>query len=58
VCYNPIFQLETRIQELNGVIGELDKELKEFYPKLKAAKGSSQNYYKQRVMMLMRKRKM
>lgn len=51
-------QLEARIQELNDVIGGIDKELKEFYPKLKSAKGSSQSYFKQRVMMLMRKRKM
>jgi len=51
-------KLETRVQELNGVIAGLDTELKEYYPKLKKAKGSQQNYLKQRVLMLMKKRKM
>lgn len=51
-------KLEARIQELNGVIGGIDNELKEQYPKLKKAKGSQANYLKQRVLMLMKKRKM
>jgi len=50
--------MEARIQELNGIIGGIDNELKDQYPKLKKAKGSQQNYYKQRVLNLMKKRKM
>jgi len=52
------FQLEARIQELNGIIAGIDKDLQEFYPKLKKAKGTQQSYLKQRVLMLMKKRKM
>jgi len=51
-------KLEVRIQEINGNIANIDKDLREQYPKLKAAKGSQQNYYKQRVLTLMKKRKM
>ena len=51
-------QLETRIQEVNGVVNGIDKELRELYPKMKAAKGSSQSFYKQRILNLMKKRKM
>jgi len=51
-------KLEARIQELNGIIAGIDKDLQEFYPKLKKAKGTQQSYLKQRVLMLMKKRKM
>jgi charged multivesicular body protein 5 len=51
-------KLEARVQELNGIIANIDSELKEQYPKLKKAKGSQQNYYKQKVLTLMKKRKM
>mmetsp|Transcript_49650 Transcript_49650/g.68939 ORF Transcript_49650/g.68939 Transcript_49650/m.68939 type:complete len:93 (-) Transcript_49650:72-350(-) len=51
-------KLEGRIQELKGVVDGIDNQLKEEYPKLKKAKGSQQNYLKQRVLMLMKKRKM
>jgi charged multivesicular body protein 5 len=51
-------KLEARVQEINGTIATIDTELKEQYPKLKKAKGSQQNYYKQKVLTLMKKRKM
>jgi charged multivesicular body protein 5 len=51
-------KLEARVQELNANITNIDNELKEQYPKLKKAKGSQQHYYKQKVLTLMKKRKM
>jgi len=50
--------MEARIQELNGIIQNIDNDLKEQYPKLKKAKGTQQGYMKQRVLNLMKKRKM
>jgi charged multivesicular body protein 5 len=51
-------KLETRIQEISGVVAGLDRDLKDLYPKMKAAKGSNQTFYKQRILNLMKKRKM
>lgn len=51
-------KLEVRIQEINGNVATVDAELKQLYPKMKAAKGSQQNFYKQRIVNLMKKRKM
>jgi len=51
-------KMEARIQELNGIIQNIDNDLKEQYPKLKKAKGTQQGYMKQRVLNLMKKRKM
>jgi len=51
-------KMEARIQDLNEIIQKIDNDLKDQYPKLKKAKGSQQSYYKQRVLNLMKKRKM
>jgi len=50
-------KLETRIQEISGVVAGLDRDLKDLYPKMKAAKGSNQTFYKQRILNLMKKKK-
>jgi len=48
-------KLEVRIQEINGNVTNVDNELKALYPKMKAAKGTQQVYYKQRIVNLMKK---
>ena len=51
-------KLEVKVQEVNNNIQGLDVQLKELYPKLKAAKGTQQSYYKQRVVNLLKRKKM
>jgi charged multivesicular body protein 5 len=51
-------KLEVRIQEINNNVANVDVELKQLYPKMKAAKGTQQTFYKQRIINLMKKRKM
>jgi len=51
-------KLEVRVQEINCNVATLDEELKALYAKMKAAKGTQQTYYKQRVINLLKKRKM
>lgn len=43
---------------MNATIAGLDKELADLYVKMKKAKGSQQAFYKNRCVMLMKKRKM
>ena len=50
--------MEVKIQELNANILGLDKEIGDMYVKMKKAKGTQQNFYKNRCVMLMKKRKM
>lgn len=50
--------MEVKIQEINATIANTDKELGDLYAKMKKAKGSQQQYYKNRCVMLMKKRKM
>lgn len=56
--YRVCLQLEVKIQELNATVLALDKEIADMYVKMKKAKGRQQAFYKNRCVMLMKKRKM
>ena len=50
--------MEAKIQGLDTTIKGIEKEMGELYAKLKKSKGSSQAMYKNRCVMLLRKKKM
>lgn len=50
--------MESKIKELTDTVLALDKEVAELYKKSKNLKGVASQTYKQRCMMLMKKKKM
>ena len=51
-------QAENKSRELSEIISGLEKEVAEMYAKVKNAKGSSKEMYKQRCIQLLKKKKM
>lgn len=47
-----------KIQELTQTINQLDTEIADLYNKMKMSKGSSQQMYKQRCLLVLKKKKM
>lgn len=50
--------MESKIRELSDTVTAVDKELADLYKKAKSSKGVTAQTYKQRCVMLMKKKKM
>ena len=50
--------MENKIKEISNTVSGIEKELADTYAKAKKARGSTSQMYKQRCIMLMKKKKL